>query len=302
MVTTRRIKFEEMVKKYAAVSKPITNKISLKSPQVNKNFKDKGTPTSTTPNSSSENLNEETNSNNNTENVVVIGKKLLQLTQQNVKEFEIENFRQLLQSITTWSMNVDEKVFKTQEDQDKIMTQARNLFKCGSTFGDLQDSRKRGIGIDNTKFNSSLVQFREALSVFFRLLKDLSIYANVTSAGSSTNLLSPPQNDSKQELAILVKQLIDHTFVKLVACITNVPLEEFVFVDLLKSIGKTMKDVASILNEEESKRVVESTKALMTKGLVFKKEREPSVEMRNDLITALKALIKDLKDCIDVPN
>lgn len=71
-------------------------------------------------------------------------------------------------------------------------------------------------------------------------------------------------------MATQVKYLIDVTFVKLIQCITAPVLDEEMFVEFLRSIGSTMREVANVVDEEQARKLVEITKNLMQKGLQYR--------------------------------
>jgi hypothetical protein len=121
-----------------------------------------------------------------------------------------------------------------------MIMQAKNLSKAGNTFAEIQENRKRGMPVDMAKFDSTQHQFKEHLANFFHLLKDLSLPKDAESTTEPPEVEEEEEEqeaDNKQEVALLVKQLIDHTFVKLVQCITDSTLDEEQFVELLRSIG-----------------------------------------------------------------
>jgi hypothetical protein len=61
-----------------------------------------------------------------------------------------------------------------------------------------------------------------------------------------------------------------------------------------------MREVANVVEEEESKKLIETTKILMQKGLQYRTGAKP--EQRAEMINSLKELIKELKDCTEVVN
>jgi len=189
----------------------------------------------------------------------------------------------------------------------------------------MQENRQHGVPVDTAKFDSVQRHLRENLAAFFRLLKDLSAHKNRL---SNSNLTASPTPDrverpssqiaaasvpppsaaeqngttdtKKSEVASLVKQLIDITFVKLIQTITAPVLDEELFVEYLRSIGTTMREVANVVDEEQAKKLVDITKSLMQKGLQYRQGAK--VEQRNELIAALKHLIAVLKECTEVGN
>ena len=307
MVSTRRVKLEELVRRYISVGKSIA-KISSKSSSGSKIPKSSSLDSDMSSNSSSSSTS--TANDIQVDNVVHVGKKLFAVIQTEPKEFDAEEYRRLLQQIVVWSLNAEEEMFKSKEDQDKVIDQAKSVFKVGSQFTDLQENKNRGIAVDMHKYNTTISQLRDTLAAFFHLLRDLSIYGtkanNLNSGNNSTNSSTFSASNStntsnvinKQEAALIVKQLIDHTFVKLVNIVTSTHLDEEVFVDLLKTIGSNMRNVASVLDLKSSKRLIEITKNLMQKGLQFKQDLKP--EQRDEVTNALKTLIKELKECTDV--
>ncbi len=120
------------------------------------------------------------------------------------------------------------------------------------------------------------------------LLKDLSKHKGATHAEEDNG------EHQKNDVSASVKHLIDVTFVKLIQCITAPVLDEDLFVEYLRSIGSTMREVANVVDEEHAKKLVEITKNLMQKGLQYR-QGAPS----NELVSALKHLITLLKEVTD---